>query len=181
MTRRHGRRADRARNATAKSQRPRAKASGFSTRTCSPVSSIDAWRRCWDPPSTTCLAKHVPGLVLNGVGAVELVMGATGPPLGLFPDCEFSAVRIALEPRQLIMLVTDGVTETSAPSEEPFGTERATECVRACSARPARDVAEGIYRCARAFAGDQPQHDDMTAVIVKVEAAGLAPESQEQH
>jgi PAS domain S-box-containing protein len=122
-------------------------------------------------------AGHVPGFVLNGVGAVDLVMGATGPPLGLFPDCGFSGACVPLEPRQLIMLVTDGVTETCAPTEELFGTERAIECVRECRQHPARHVAEGIYQAARAFAGGGPQHDDITAVIVKVETIGPAPQA----
>ncbi len=121
---------------------------------------------------TYASAGHVPGFVLNERGAVDFPMGATGPPMGLFPSCEFTSAGVNLAPGSLIMLVTDGVTETSTTADEPYGTERVIECVSARMGDSACHVAESIFRCARAFAGEEPQHDDITAVVVKVESAG---------
>lgn len=117
-------------------------------------------------------AGHVPGFVLNGVGGVAFVMGATGPPMGLFPGCEFTSASVSLASGDLIMMVTDGVTEACNPAQEPFETERVIESVSARRQHPACQVAEGICRSAREFAGDEPQDDDMTAVVVKVETIG---------
>ena len=56
-------------------------------------------------------AGHVPGFVVNGTGGVAFTMGATGPPMGLFPDGQFTSASISLAPGDLIMMLTDGVTE----------------------------------------------------------------------
>ena len=117
-------------------------------------------------------AGHVPGFVLNGMGGVGFVMGATGPPMGLFTDCGFTSASVSLAPNDLIMLLTDGVTEAWTAADESFGTERAIECVNARRQDSACQVAEGICRSAREFAGDEPQHDDMMAVVIKVETIG---------
>lgn len=128
-----------------------------------------------DPASHTlsyASAGHVPGFVLNGLGGVAFDMAATGPPMGLFPGCEFTTASVSLAPGDLVMLLTDGITESCTAAQEQFGTERAIECVNACREHPAGQVAEGICRTAREFAGDEPQFDDMTAVVVKVGTIG---------
>lgn len=133
-----------------------------------------------DPASSSlsyASAGHVPGFVVNGAGGVGFAMGATGPPMGLFPDGQFTSASVSLAPGDLIMMLTDGITEASTPAEEPFGTERAIACVSACREHPACHVAESICRAAREFAGDEPQFDDMTTVVLKVETLGPATEA----
>jgi PAS domain S-box-containing protein len=117
-------------------------------------------------------AGHVPGFVFNGEGAVEFTMGAAGPPLGLFPHSQYPCASVGLEPEQLVMLMTDGVTESRNSTEQEFGIERALLCVPESREYAACYIAEGICASARAFAGDEPQHDDITTVVVKVEGAG---------
>jgi phosphoserine phosphatase RsbU/P len=128
-----------------------------------------------DPASRTlsyASAGHVPGFVLNGAGEVAFEMGASGPPMGLFPGSEFAGASVSLTPGDLIMLLTDGVTESESSGEDSFGTARAIECVGAGRHLPASRVAEIICATAREFAGEEPQLDDMTAVVIKVEAIG---------
>lgn len=120
---------------------------------------------------TYASAGHVPALVLDGNGQLAGTLEATGPPLGLFPACHVGCEKLSLKPAQLAVLVTDGITETCNPAEEQFGIEGALRCVREWRAHPARHLAECLCRDARAFAGEEPQHDDMTSVIVKVATA----------
>ncbi len=119
-------------------------------------------------------AGHVPGYLLKGAGAAACAMDATGPPMGLFPDCRFAGASLSLAAGDLIVLLTDGVTEAGNPAEDEFGKDRAIECVIARRDRPACRVAEDICQAARAFAGDEPQHDDMTTVVIKVDTFGPA-------
>jgi serine phosphatase RsbU (regulator of sigma subunit) len=65
-------------------------------------------------------------------------------------------------------LLTDGAAETMASEEKEFGIDGVLEYVRRHQHHSARDLAEGIYRSARAFAGGEPQIDDVTNVIIKV-------------
>ena len=51
-------------------------------------------------------------------------MSENGLVLGQFAEETYSAVSLPLEPGDRCVLYTDGVIETSSPSEEEFGTGR---------------------------------------------------------
>jgi serine phosphatase RsbU (regulator of sigma subunit) len=115
-------------------------------------------------------AGHVPGFLLDSAGEVAFVMEATGPPLGFFGDSEFSSSDvIPLDPGKIVLLLTDGVTESTAPDNLEFGAKRAIEYVRSHQHEPARQIAEGLYQATRAFAAHQPQRDDITLAVLKVD------------
>lgn len=113
-------------------------------------------------------AGHPPGFLMNGSGKIDCVLESSGPPLGLFEEAGFVSSVVPLTPQQLVILMTDGAAETTAPEDVEFGTDGVLEYVRNHRHKDARDLAEGIYRSARAFAGGEPQHDDVTNVIIKV-------------
>ncbi len=114
-------------------------------------------------------AGHVAGLVIGSSdpGGAPASMASTGMPLGLFSRSQYPARELALEPEQLVLLVTDGVTESEVRGEV-FGVERVIAYAKAHGAWPARSLARGICRSARRFARQEPQADDITTVVVKV-------------
>lgn len=126
---------------------------------------------CLDP-STGCLsyasAGHIPGFLVNPSGEVDCVLESSGPPLGIFDDSQYVTSVVKLKPQQLLVLLTDGVTEMIASEEVQFGTDRVLDYLRAHRQDSARELAEGLYQVARTFGGDNPQEDDVTSVIVKV-------------
>ncbi|MBT7594139.1 MAG: SpoIIE family protein phosphatase [Gemmatimonadetes bacterium] len=95
-----------------------------------------------------------------------------GYPLGVRPDTQYDTIETQLHEGDYLVLYSDGIPETINPSEEMFGYERTIETVReACSEGIcAEDLVERLIRKAREFAGDEHQADDMTCVVVKVEA-----------
>jgi PAS domain S-box-containing protein len=113
-------------------------------------------------------AGHFPGFLVNRSGKIDGVLESSGPPLGLFDDAHFVTSELPLLSQQLVILLTDGAAETTASEENEFGIDGVLEYVCKHQHHCARDLAEGIYRSARAFAGSQPQRDDVTNVIVKV-------------
>lgn len=113
-------------------------------------------------------AGHVPGFLIDGSGKVDNTLESSGPPLGLFEDASFVTSELPLTPQQLVLLLTDGAAETMASEEKEFGIDGVLEYVRKHQHHSARDLAEGIYHSARAFAGAEPQCDDVTNVIIKV-------------
>jgi PAS domain S-box-containing protein len=126
---------------------------------------------CLDGPNGSlsyASAGHVPGFLMNGSGKIDHVLESSGPPLGIFEDSHYVTSAIPLAPQQLVILLTDGTTETTASEDVEFGADRVLEYVRAHRQDSARELAEGIYRAARSFAGDNPQQDDVTGVIVRV-------------
>jgi sigma-B regulation protein RsbU (phosphoserine phosphatase) len=74
------------------------------------------------------------------------------------------------------VLGTDGASETSDADGTEFGRDRVIEYVRRHASDTAHEIATGVYRAARSFGASEPQHDDITAVIVKVTAAALRVE-----
>ncbi len=113
-------------------------------------------------------AGHVPGFQLNVSGEIDAEMGSTGPPLGVLGNVEFVDTILPLKPRQLLLLLTDGVTETAASDGEEFGPGRVLDYVQAHRKDPACQIADGICRAAQCFARGEHQFDDRTSVVVKV-------------
>jgi sigma-B regulation protein RsbU (phosphoserine phosphatase) len=105
---------------------------------------------------------------MNGSGEIDHVLESSGPPLGLFPDSNFVTSAIPLASQHLVILMTDGATEMTTAGEVEFGADGVLEYVRAHRQDSASELAHGMYRAARNFAGDTPQQDDVTGVVVRV-------------
>ena len=116
-------------------------------------------------------AGHVPGFVLQGPGDKKCILESNGPPMGLFPDSKYSCQKaIHLEPGNIIVLLTDGITESMMPDGNDFGVERTLEFIRAHRQDRAHEIVDGMFRAARAFVKNEPQADDITAVVLKVDS-----------
>jgi serine phosphatase RsbU (regulator of sigma subunit) len=116
-------------------------------------------------------AGHVTGYLLDASGAIREALVSTGMPLGILPDAEFPAAPpLKLHPGELVVLLTDGIVEAFSPDEVPFGAARVIETIRANWGRSARETVDSLYRAVRDFCGNRASLDDMTAIVIKVEA-----------
>ncbi|MGA8027091.1 MAG: PP2C family protein-serine/threonine phosphatase [Bryobacteraceae bacterium] len=89
-----------------------------------------------------------------------------GPPVGLFPQAKYDSGEIDLQPGDLIVLFTDGMSEAMNAAEEEWGECRLIgEVVNSPCGCPAEAV-EALFRGADAFTAGAPQHDDMTVVVL---------------
>jgi PAS domain S-box-containing protein len=126
-----------------------------------------------DPATRSCAyasAGHSAGYVLDRSGAVRCRLESTGLPLGVSPDATFpTRTGIALQPGDLLLLLTDGILEARSPDGEAFGVQRALDVIRVYRADSARQIAVNLYHAVRAFTQETPQQDDITAVVVKVD------------
>ncbi|PYX97763.1 MAG: hypothetical protein DMG71_02180 [Acidobacteria bacterium] len=114
-------------------------------------------------------AGHVSGYVLRQSGEVECVLDSTGPPLGLFPESKFfRRPPVTLHPGEVVVLLTDGLTESAAPDGTEFGAERVLQYIRAHREKSAQQLVEGLQQEARAFCANALQDDDITLVVLKV-------------
>jgi len=124
-------------------------------------------------PSGYCLsyasAGHTPGFLLDAAGDVKAVLESTGLPLGMFADRDYETRRdLSLDPGDLLVLTTDGVTEARGPDGSQFGQEAVIEAVRRRRrAKSVRDILVGLRGRLREFVDDQPQDDDMTIVLAR--------------
>ena len=67
----------------------------------------------------------------------------------------------------LVVLFTDGVSESMNVRQEEWGEERLIELAKTCHGQPALHAMRRILVAAQAFAEGAPQHDDMTLVVLR--------------
>ncbi len=116
------------------------------------------------------------GYLLDQAGQIKQPLPSTGIPLGIQADAAFpSSPPIPLQSGDLVLLVTDGVVETRSPEGLVFGSKRPLDVARIYRQATAQQIAENLYHAVRAFSRDQPQYDDITATVIKVDAEPKCP------
>jgi sigma-B regulation protein RsbU (phosphoserine phosphatase) len=115
-------------------------------------------------------AGHNAPVVLRPSGAECCVFRweAGGAVIGLLPDTQYEQGCFELEPGDLIVLYTDGASESMNAQDEEWGEEGLIACAKECCGRSARDALNTLMSAAVAFAAGAPQHDDMTLVLLRV-------------
>jgi sigma-B regulation protein RsbU (phosphoserine phosphatase) len=98
---------------------------------------------------------------------VELLR-AGGIVLGATENASYQQQTTRLEPGDVLVAYTDGVTEAWNDRDEEFGEDRLAEVVMAAGHLPAEGIAAAVVRAVGAFAGATPPHDDVTLVVAKV-------------
>jgi serine phosphatase RsbU (regulator of sigma subunit) len=109
-----------------------------------------------------------PALVLRASGEAEEI-AAGGIVLGVDADWVFEEVALRLGEEDLLLLVTDGVTEARCGGAVFFGYEGFTEAARRAVASVSGsldDIGDAIIRDARDFAGGRLQ-DDACLLLVR--------------
>jgi sigma-B regulation protein RsbU (phosphoserine phosphatase) len=82
-----------------------------------------------------------------------------------------------LDAGDLYVLFTDGISEAMNADDDCFGEARLARLLEDHADLPAEELRERILRDVEAFAGGAPQHDDMTMILLKVDAVGAAVEA----
>jgi len=90
-----------------------------------------------------------------------------GIVLGILEGAEYADTTLPIAPGDLIVVYSDGITDASDRSGEPFGEDRLIELVNSHVNEPAPVLLEHILDGVRAHAGDEPQLDDMTLAVVR--------------
>ncbi|MEE9167493.1 MAG: GAF domain-containing SpoIIE family protein phosphatase [Candidatus Neomarinimicrobiota bacterium] len=90
-----------------------------------------------------------------------------GIVLGFMQDSSFEEDSISFAPGDVLVVYSDGVTEAMDAHEEEFGEERLEEVVKDNLDVSSEELIDGIVSAVRSHAGDAPQMDDITLVVVK--------------
>lgn len=92
---------------------------------------------------------------------------AQGIVLGIVPDPRFEQMALTLNPGDVLLLYTDGVTEAMNGERELFGDERLAAVLRANAQRSPQEIINAVLAAVSDFAGGQSQADDITMVVIK--------------
>jgi serine phosphatase RsbU (regulator of sigma subunit) len=117
-----------------------------------------------------CNCGHNPPLIQRRDGATE-TLPPGGIALGVISPagCETRTAR--LETGDRLLFFTDGVTEAHDRRGDLFEDDRLRASVAAHARLDARGLVEGVFEDVNVFAGDAPQHDDLTCLALSYRGA----------
>jgi sigma-B regulation protein RsbU (phosphoserine phosphatase) len=111
-------------------------------------------------------AGHNPPLLMDADGSARFIERG-GLPLGMFRDTRYYEYYLALEPGQILVLYTDGVTEANNESGEEYERERLAQTVRDGRHLSAKELINFIYDDVLEWTGGRGATDDITFFIIK--------------
>jgi phosphoserine phosphatase RsbU/P len=114
-------------------------------------------------------AGHPPLLHWRSSSGKASEVSENGLVLGQFPEETYSAVSLPLEPGDRCVLYTDGVLETSSPSEEEFGTGRFMQLMESKHSLGAEQFIDALLDELSRWSGHprgEGQQDDITVVVI---------------
>ena len=114
-------------------------------------------------------AGHNPPMLVRGdPHYVRTLEEGRGIALGVVPEVNIKYAELVLEPDDLIVMYTDGITEAFNPQDEEFGEERLMDYLQNHRNDPVQEIIDGLVDEVRRFCGSRQQSDDITLVIVRV-------------
>lgn len=120
-------------------------------------------------PSTGVLSYinggHEPLYVINA-GNIKDRLRPTGPAVGLMPDITYKVQEIQLEPGDLLVGYTDGVTEARSPKDEIYTRDR-LQSLLTPPLKSASETLERIKTNLFAFIDIAPRSDDVTMLAIQ--------------
>jgi sigma-B regulation protein RsbU (phosphoserine phosphatase) len=114
-----------------------------------------------------CNAGHPAAVVMRASGSVSFLR-AGGMILGPNPDARYTFGIEELNPGDLLVIYTDGITEAmSVPDGEEYGRDRLIRALRSVRHLDPLAIIEKVYSDVEGFAAVSPPADDQTLVVVK--------------
>jgi phosphoserine phosphatase RsbU/P len=117
-------------------------------------------------------AGHNPPVLLRGSSGEPLPLEAGGLVVGLLPEAPYEEQPVRMEPGDVLIAYTDGISEAMTADDEEWGEERMLEAARRAQKGSAQEILQAIFRAADEFTAAAPQHDDMTLLVMKLDACG---------
>ncbi|MCX6012636.1 MAG: SpoIIE family protein phosphatase [Chloroflexi bacterium] len=113
-------------------------------------------------------AGHNSPIMLDTINGGVILLAAKGIAVGVMTGITLEEKTVILKKGDVIALYTDGATEAINRKGEQFGTERLTQLVTEYSGLPAAELIDRIQKKVTEFSEGQPQFDDVTLMILKV-------------
>ncbi len=110
-------------------------------------------------------AGHIPPVILQNGNSTTLE--ATGLPLGLFCDSQYSVCSLGMDAGDALVFYTDGLTEARNHADEEYGRERLLASLKECYKLAAQEVANKCVTDLNGFLSGAPVADDLTVMVVR--------------
>ena len=117
-------------------------------------------------------AGHLPPMLFRQNRILRLEGGGT--VVGLFPAARYEQNEVQIEPGDLLLAFTDGMTEPENSFGEEFGEDRLLQVAKRALTAPPEAMMDEIYRTVSDWTGSPELQDDMTLVVAQAEKLGAA-------
>jgi phosphoserine phosphatase RsbU/P len=115
---------------------------------------------------TYCNAGHNPPMILRADGILER-LEVRGMVMGVDPNAKFEQARTHLEPGDLLVIYSDGVTEAMSPADEVFDVDRLVAALAKNRVKPSAAIVEATHAAIGEWAAGSPPADDLTLIVAR--------------
>ncbi len=112
-------------------------------------------------------AGHNPPLILAANGECRFLALPDGLVLGVMSEAEYRDDTARLEPGDMIVTYTDGVTEAMSPGGVLYSDARLRETLAALAGHGVEDTVGGIVASVKVHAAGAPQSDDIAVLALR--------------
>jgi phosphoserine phosphatase RsbU/P len=91
-----------------------------------------------------------------------------GLVLGIFPDVHYDQGTVTLEPGDVLIAYTDGLSEAMNAQYEEWGAAAILKTARENAQLPPEEIVSRLIEGADEFTAGAPQNDDLTLIVVKI-------------
>jgi sigma-B regulation protein RsbU (phosphoserine phosphatase) len=111
-------------------------------------------------------AGHDPPIIISSEGKINR-LETGGTVLGFMPDYEYKEENIPFREGDVLVINSDGVTDSMNNKDQEFGHDRLEETIKSGRDKSAKEINAHILNAVKSFTGDVPQFDDTTLVVIK--------------
>jgi serine phosphatase RsbU (regulator of sigma subunit) len=115
---------------------------------------------------------HNPPMMVRQNGDVER-LDTGGLPIGMMQGVAYEQAIVTFEPGDVLVIYSDGITESVNERDEEFEEERLIEVVKNNAGRSASGIRDRIDEALSRFVGTTAPVDDMTLMIIKRTDSGF--------
>lgn len=112
-------------------------------------------------------AGHNPPAVYRSSTRDVIFMPRGGRAIGWFPDNPLRDIEMQLEPGDVMVFYTDGLTDAENPAGENYGERRLAKTLAETAGQAADDILNHIIQTVEAFGEGNPPFDDLTLMVVR--------------
>ena len=114
-----------------------------------------------------CNAGHNAPILLRSTASPQELDGAGGPPLCVDQAFPYTPQRLKLESGDILLFITDGVSEAENQHQARYGAVRAIECFAATPAADAAEACVKLHTDVKKFTAGAPPSDDLTIMAIR--------------
>ena len=113
-------------------------------------------------------AGHNPPFIVSkkDAGYSLIKLEKTGTLVGLFEEITWEERKIQINPGEVLILYTDGITEAQNNSGQFFGNERLSIILKESFSTLAESYRDAIFDRVQKFIGSAPRLDDITLIVI---------------